>query len=300
MPIIGLGTFNQPEVQDAVKWAIDAGYRMIDTAEMYKNEQKIGLGLKEKFAEGVVKREDMFIVSKVWSYSHRENEVVESCKRSLKRLQLDYLDLYVIHTPFGLNFHREDLLFPYREPGVFDTNDVDYLETWRGMEKCVELGLVKSIGISNFNSSQIDRILSVCKVKPASLEVELNPHCTQKDLIKFCKDKGISMTAFTPLGRPNPINKTPKFIYDEKMLNIAKKYGKKTTQVVLKYLIQCGASPIPRSVNKQRIEDNIDIFDFDLTSEDIAVIDSFNENKRVITFSDAKGHKYHFLNPEDF
>ncbi|XP_055708694.1 aldo-keto reductase AKR2E4-like isoform X2 [Phlebotomus papatasi] len=300
MPVIGLGTYFQPEVGDATKWAIDAGYRLIDTVELYKNEEDIGKALKETLEKGVVKREELFILSKVWSYHHREDEVVEACKNSLKKLQLDYLDLYLIHLPIGLNFHKEDVYFPYREDGVLDTNDIDYLETWRGMEKCVELGLTKSIGISNFNSRQIERILSVCKIKPSSLQVELNPHVTQKELLKYCKEKNIAVIAYTPIGRPNLQEKTPNYIFDDRVLAIAQKYGKTATQIILRYLIDCGACPIPRSVNKQRIESNIDIFDFNLTPEEISVIDSFNANKRFCKFTDAKGHKYHFLGPEDF
>ncbi|XP_059613003.1 1,5-anhydro-D-fructose reductase-like [Phlebotomus argentipes] len=300
MPMFGLGTYFQPEVGDATKWAIDAGYRLIDTAELYRNEEEVGKAIKEKISQGAVKREELFVVSKVWCHHHREMDVVDACLKSLQKLQLDYLDLYLIHAPFAVNYRGDDKFFPYREDGVLDTNEVDFMETWNGMEKCVEMGLVKSIGISNFNTQQIDRILAEGKVKPANLQIELNPQLTQKDVLKYCKEKNISVMAFTPLGRPNFETKTPAFLFDDRVLNIGKKYGKNASQVILRYLIDCGTCPIPRSVNKQRIESNFDIFDFQLTPEEISTIDSFNENKRYTKFTDAKGHQYHFLPLEAF
>jgi len=155
----------------------------------------------------------------------------------LERLGLDYIDLYLMHAPVGFTYHGEDVLFPKLENGLYDTNEVDYLDTWQAMEKLVDLGLVKSIGISNFNAEQIDRLLSVAKIKPVNNQIECNPNLNQKELIKFCKERDIIVSAYCPLGQPKPDQKTPDFMYDSKVKEIGKKYGKTAAQVILRYLV---------------------------------------------------------------
>ncbi|XP_034245233.1 aldo-keto reductase family 1 member B1-like [Thrips palmi] len=294
-PILGLGTWKSKpgEVEQAVKDAIDAGYRHIDGAFIYGNEAEVGNGIRAKIAEGVVKREDIFLTSKLWNTFHRPDLVVDACKKSLKNFGLDYLDLYLIHWPTGYEEGGE--LFPREADGTVRYSDVDYVDTWKALEKCVELGLVKGIGLSNFNSQQVTRVLEVCKIKPLVNQVECHAHLNQAKLIKFCKERDIVVTAYSPLGSPDrPWAKPgdPMLLEDPKIKAMADKYGKTTAQVVLRYLIQHGTVPVPKSVTKSRIVSNFQVFDFELSPADVAVMDTFDCNGRLVPLNDGKKHKY--------
>lgn len=201
--------------------------------------------------------------------------------------------------------------FEYREPedlqpkdveGNLVFSDIDYIDTWKAMEKLVDLGLVKSIGVSNFNSEQITRILENCRIKPVNNQVECSPSLNQKKLIKFCKERDIVVTAFSPLTRPHRYEKDKSLpkpaLQCSEVEEIGKKYNKTPAQIVLRYLVQNEAYPIPKSSNAGRIKQNIDIFDFDLSSDDLKVMDSLNTNQRTIPFSNCVSHKYFFLNIE--
>ncbi|KAJ1521064.1 hypothetical protein ONE63_002770 [Megalurothrips usitatus] len=300
-PVLGLGTWKSKpgEVEQAVKDAIDVGYRHIDGAFFYENEPEVGKGVKAKIAEGVIKREDIFITSKLWNTFHRPDLVVDACKKSLKNFGVDYLDLYLIHWPMG--YEEEGELFPLNPDGSVRYSEVDYVETWKELEKCVQLGLVKSIGVSNFNSEQIERILKICKIKPVVNQVECHPYLNQKKLLDFCKARDILITAYSPLGSPDrPWAKPgdPNLLEDPKVKAIAQKYKKSPAQIILRYLIQHGTVPIPKSVNKKRLAENIEIFDFELSPADIAVIDTFDCNGRLIPQLDGKLHKYYPFNIE--
>lgn len=294
--MLGLGTWKSKpgEVEQAVKDAIDAGYRHIDGAFFYQNEPEVGNGVRSKIAEGIIKREDIFITSKLWNTFHRPDLVVDACKMSLKNFGLDYMDLYLIHWPMG--YEEESDLFPLNPDGSVRYSEVDYIDTWREMEKCVQLGLVKSIGVSNFNSVQLERLLKSCSIKPVVNQVECHPYLNQKKLIKLCSAHKIVVTAYSPLGSPDrPWAKPgdPNLLEDPKVKAIAKKYNKSPAQVVLRYLIQHDTVPIPKSVNKKRIIENFQIFDFELSSSDVAVMDTFDCNGRLIPQLDGKNHKYY-------
>ncbi|XP_055383580.1 aldo-keto reductase family 1 member B1-like [Condylostylus longicornis] len=280
MPVLGLGTWRSYEndAEFSVKCAIDCGYRHIDTAYVYENEAEVGRAVRAKIQEGVVKREDLFIVTKLASHHHDPNVVEKACRESLSNLQLDYVDLYLIHFPVGMDF--------------------DYLDTWKAMEKLVPLGLTKSIGISNFNSEQTKRIVENCTIKPVTNQVECHPGFNQQKLIDFSKKYDIIITAYCPLARPKPEMKLPSFLFDEKTEAIASKHGKTATQVVLRYLIQHGVVPIPKSVNPQRIKQNFDVFDFELNSDEMKVMDSFNTKHRTIPFSQLRTAKHFPFNIE--
>ncbi|KAJ8912892.1 hypothetical protein NQ315_011215 [Exocentrus adspersus] len=300
LPIVGLGTYKSGpgEVIKAVKEAIDAGYRHFDCAWFYGNEAEVGKGLKDKIDEGKVNRHDLFITSKLWNNFHEKDKVVPMLKETLDNLKLDYIDLYLIHWPFG--FKETASLWPVGE-GKSAYSDVDYLETWEGMEECVNLGLTKSIGVSNFNAEQIDRLLKNCKIKPVCNQVEVNPNLNQKKLIEFCKQRDIVVVGYCPLGRSEYAG-TPGFpdptIFDPKVIEMAKKYNKTPAQIVLNYLISLGISVIPKSVTKSRIIENIDVFDFTLDPEDVAYLDSCNKNQRVCPLSMFQDHKYYSFNSE--
>ncbi|KAJ9598316.1 hypothetical protein L9F63_010994, partial [Diploptera punctata] len=295
-PVLGINTYatKQGEAEQLVKDAIDIGYRHFDTAMIYRNEKEVGAGIKAKIAEGVVKREDIFLTTKLWSTYHRREKVVETCKKSLSELGLEYIDLYLIHTPIA--YKEGDDLFPKDSNGKIQTIDVDYVDTWKGMEECVKLGLVKNIGLSNFNSQQIERVLQAATIKPVVNQVECHPYLNQSKLIAFCKERGIVITAYSPLGSPNAIAKqtTPAPLQDPKLLQLAKKYNKSVAQIILRYLIQHGTVPIPKSSNRKRLQENFDIFDFEISKEDKAAIDALNINIRICDPSGKDDKNYPF------
>ncbi|KAK4882823.1 hypothetical protein RN001_006142 [Aquatica leii] len=288
MPMLGLGTWQlEPgEIEKVIELAINAGYRHFDCAFLYDNEAEIGLAIKKKIADGTVKREDLFIVTKLWCTFCVKEEVVSACKRSLQNFGLDYVDQYLIHWPVTLkNLGRP---MNIKEPFIDAVSiEYDFVETWKGMEECVNLGLAKGIGISNFNSKQIEKILKAATIKPVVNQVEVTPNFNQKKLIKFCKDRGIVITAYSPFGspsRPWAAEGDPILSLDSpELVAIGKKYVKTGAQIVLRYLIEIGVVPLPKSANEIRLVENINIFDFSLSEEDIAVLDSFNSTDgRVI------------------
>ncbi|CAH2093614.1 unnamed protein product [Euphydryas editha] len=280
MPVVALGTGRGTatesapvdEVRHSVYWAIEAGYRHIDTAAIYFDEPQVGQGIADAIANNLVTREELFITTKLWNDKHRREQVVPALKESLKKLGLDYVDLYLIHFPISV-----------KEDGSPD--NVDYLETWQGMEDARELGLTRSIGVSNFNTTQIDRLIANSKVRPAVNQVEVNPTNTQERLVTHCQERGVAVMAYSPFGflvsRKNPDAPPPR-VDDPVLVEMANKYKKTTSQIVLRYLIDRGLAPIPKSTNKKRIAQNIDLFDFSLTPEEVQQINKFNKNVRVI------------------
>lgn len=182
--------------------------------------------------------------------------------------------------------------WPRNPDGSRALNNVDFVDTWTAMERLVEMGWVKSIGVSNFNSEQIARLLTVAKIRPVVNQIECSPTINQKKLTKFCRDRNIAVSGFCPLGHPNPAMRTPDFMYDDRVKAIANKYNKTPAQIGLRYLHELGVTPIPKSVRKQRMIENISIFDFSLTEADKQIIDSFNTGKRLVSMNDARKSPY--------
>nr|XP_033324926.1 1,5-anhydro-D-fructose reductase-like [Megalopta genalis] len=298
VPVLGLGTWqaadNPGVVEQAVRDAVDAGYRHFDCAYIYGNEKEIGKALREKIQEGVVKREDLFITTKLWNSFHKREEVVPMCKISLENFGLEYVDLYLIHWPMSFGA-EEDKIWKTQHKGTHVNVDKNYLDTWRGMEECVKLGLVKSIGLSNFNSKQIDSILSIAKIKPVINQVECHVNLNQQKLRKFCDERGIAVCAYSPLGSPKRTwaKQGDHEVMTEapEILKLAKKYGKTPAQIILRYLVEIKTIPIPKSSSKGRIKQNIDIFDFKLTSEEIALVDTLDCGLRICHFDKSNHYK---------
>ncbi|BHF66678.1 hypothetical protein SprV_0200970000 [Sparganum proliferum] len=273
------------EAERPVTWAIEAGYRHIDCAHAYQNELEVGYALRKKFDDGTVKREDMFITSKLWCDSHRLKDVLPACLESLRKLELKYLDLYLIHLPL-----KEGKQFSAFDPSVLEFEDVPLEETWKGMEKLVEVGYVRSIGVSNFNKAQIDRILASCKIPPAVNQIEVSVNWPNQKLIDYCQSKGIQITGYAPFGSPAIMKHVPSPLADEYVRKIADAHWKTPAQVLLRHAIQRGISVVASSVNAERIKTNLDIFDFALSEEEMEILNTSGRNIRVFNAEMAVGH----------
>uniref|UniRef100_A0A672YR38 alcohol dehydrogenase (NADP(+)) n=1 Tax=Sphaeramia orbicularis TaxID=375764 RepID=A0A672YR38_9TELE len=286
MPLLGLGTWkSQPgQVKQAVLWAFQSGYRHIDCAAVYGNEAEIGDALEETLGhDKILRREDVFITSKLWNSRHHPEDVEPTLLKTLRDLKVDYLDLYLIHWPYA--FRRGDVNFPRKEDGTILYDDTHYKETWGAMEKLVGKGLVRAIGLSNFNSQQIDDILSVATIKPAVLQVESHPYLSQEDLLGHCRDRGLVLTAYSPLGSPDRAWKQPDepVVLDEPVIAaLAQKYNKSPAQIILRWQTQRGVVTIPKSVTESRIQENIQVFDFTLEAEEMQTISALNKGWRYI------------------
>lgn len=303
IPMIGLGTWNSPPgvVAQAVKDALDIGYRHIDCAHVYQNEHEVGDGIAAKIQDGTLKREDVFVTSKLWNTFHRSDLVEGALKVTLKNLKLDYLDLYLIHWPVA--YKEGDELFPMGPDGkTFIFSDADYVDTWKAMEKLVDTGLVKNIGLSNFNPKQVQRVLDVARIKPACNQIECHAYLHQSKLTAFCTENGIIVTAYSPLASPaRPWVKQDDIVLlnDPNLKAIAEKHGKEPAQILIRYQIQLGHVVIPKSVTKSRIASNFDVFSFELDGDDMKQLASLERNERICPEFGAFGHPHHPFEKEE-
>ncbi|KAI9017419.1 NADP-dependent oxidoreductase domain-containing protein [Gaertneriomyces semiglobifer] len=280
IPTVALGTWkSEPgKVGAAVKTAIEAGYRHIDGALIYQNEKEVGEALKQVFANGTAKREDLFYTSKLWNTFHRPELVAKGLEASLRDLGIDYLDLYLMHWPVAFKPDGE-LLPKDKSPNEY-VDSIDYVETWKAMEKLVDSGKVKAIGVCNFDIPRLEKLLASAIITPAVLQVELHPYLPQPKLIEFCKKHGIVVEAYAPLGSGG----NPSVLKDPIIGEIAKKHGKDVGQIVLSWGVQRGTVVLPKSVHEERIKSNHAIVD--LTEEDMAKINNIKERHRFVNPTD--------------
>ncbi|VDL62814.1 unnamed protein product [Hymenolepis diminuta] len=284
IPYLGFGTYKlaAEDVVPALSAALEVGYRHIDCAHLYLNEEEIGNALQDWFKSGKLKREDLFITSKLWNTYHRPDLVKGACLKSMERLKVSYLDLYLIHWPVA--YKPGDNILPVCENGkvLFDKSDL--VMTWKAMEELVKEGLVRHIGISNFNERQIQRIIDEAAIKPVMLQIESNPHFPNQNLINFAREHGILSTAYAPLGSPyREIQDRPYRLIEEPIiLKIAKKHGKTPAQVIIRNGIQRGVCVIPKSRTPERIRENFQVFDFELTEDEMKEIETLGIYERQI------------------
>jgi methylglyoxal/glyoxal reductase len=251
MPLLGLGVYDMynREAEQAVLWALETGYRLIDTAEMYKNEVEIGNAIRESD----INRTELFVTTKVNNDAHGFDKTLRAFDESLQKLNIDYIDLYLVHWPIK---HARK-------------------ETWLALEKLYTEGRVKAIGVANYLVPFLTELESYATIVPAVNQVEFSPYLYLKDLEDVCKQKKIQLQAYTPLVRGMRMN-------DPKLQSIAQKYDKTPAQIILRWALQHGISSIPKSANLQRIKENFNIFDFQINQNDMNFIDTFNENLRVV------------------
>jgi len=272
IPAVGLGTWQSEPglVGQAVKEAVKVGYRHIDCAQNYGNEKEVGDALQELFEEGIVKREDLWITSKLWCSDH--NDVAEALEGSIERLQCGYLDLYLIHWPVAL---KKDAV----GTGPEDFAPLNIKATWTAMEKGYESGKAKAIGISNFSVEKTKNLLSFCKVRPAVNQVECHPLWQQKKLWPYLKSEGIHLTAYSPMGSSNSPFASINVLELPTITKLAKKYGKTPAQIALRWNVQQGHSVLPKSTHSERLASNIELFDFEISKEDLSEFDKIEQHR---------------------
>lgn len=250
IPMFGLGTYlndNGRQAIDSILYALEIGYRHIDTAAMYENEMEVGKAVRESG----IPREEIFVTTKLWNSDHGYDNTIKAFQRSLERLGLDYVDLYLIHWPV------ENLR----------------LESWRALERLYSDGLCKAIGVSNYMERHVDEILNNFSIVPAVNQVEFSPFLYLKELQNYCESKGIALESYSPLTKGYRLN-------EPRLIEIARRYDKSTSQILIRWCLQKGMIVIPKSSRNEHIKENADIFDFEISEADMLALDNLNENYR--------------------
>ncbi|NLJ90768.1 MAG: aldo/keto reductase [Clostridiales bacterium] len=305
IPAIGMGTFGSDkytsdEISSAVAGAIRGGYRLFDCASVYQNEEQIGLVFKDAFDKGIVKREELTITTKVWNDMHAKRDVLLSLAKSLRDLQLDYIDIFFVHWPFR-NYHAPGVDKDARDPNSRPFNVDEFMETWRACERIVDMGLAKHIGMSNMTIPKLEAVLPLCRIQPAAIEMELHPSFQQPELFDYCMERNIMPIGYSPIGSPSrpERDRTSDDVVDIEMpeiVEIAKAHNVHPALICLKWAVQRGQIPIPFSVKEKNYMSNLRCITEDpLTDEEMEMIRKADKNCRLI-----KGHVFLWEGAKDW
>jgi alcohol dehydrogenase (NADP+) len=285
MPLLGLGTWRttREETYSSVFEALKIGYRHVDCAFIYGNEDVIGQAFADAFAQKIVRRDELFVTSKLWNDAHEKSNVRLALETTLRNLRLDYLDLYLIHWPVAL---RRGTLFPSRPDEFLSLRQAPLAETWAALEECQQQGVCRHIGVSNFAQSKLTALLQTARQKPEMNQVELHPYLQQPELVEFCQKNGIHLTAYAPLGAgmSDEVAK-PSILKNPVIGEIARKHSCTAAQVVLAWGMARNTVVIPKSVKAHRIAENFAAQNVTLDKNDLASIAALNRNLRITTGS---------------
>lgn len=294
IPSLGLGTWKIPEAltPDVIREAVRVGWRHFDCACDYRNERAVGAVLASALAEGLCRREEVWITSKLWNTYHEPKYMRAACERSLRDLRLDVLDLYLVHFPISLAFVPFDVRYP---PGWFHDPQapapamkpirVPLADTWGAMEELVRAGLVKRIGVCNFGTSLLRDLLSYAAVRPAVLQVEMHPYLTQERLLRYCREEHIAVTAFSPFGADSyvPLGMAgpgESVLQDPMVTALARHHGRTPAQIALRWAVQRGTAAIPKTQRPERLKENLGVYDFALSDDEMTSVSALNRNRR--------------------
>lgn len=287
IPMIGLGTWKSEsqQVYNAVREAIKIGYRHIDCAHIYMNEGEIGDALSDAIKAGEVKREELWITSKLWNNAHVTEDVMPALQETLSNLKLDYLDLYLIHWPVA---HKKEVVFPQAGSDFVRLEEVPIANTWAGMEAVRDAGLTRHIGVSNFSVTKLIDLQKHCKTGPEVNQIELQPLLQQKEMLAFCAENQILLTAYSPLGSRDRNaqmkgENEPDLFENEIISSIASKHSCSPAQTIISWSVERGTAVIPKSVNPERLKQNLAAADIQLDDEDRKLMESLDKHYRYIT-----------------
>jgi D-xylose reductase len=294
LPVVGLGTWKieRPAVSSLVQSAIQVGYRHLDCACDYGNEAEVGQGIRASLAAGACRREDLWITSKLWNTYHAPDHVRPAAERSLHDLGVDYLDLYLVHFPIALEYVAFDVRYPpgwladpEKPAAGMKTAKVPLAETWRAMEALVDDGLVRNIGVCNFNCALLRDLLSYARIRPAVLQIELHPYLTQEKLLRFCRQEQIAVTGFSPFGALSYLSlgmagEEDSVLKQPPVEESAQRHGKTPAQIVLRWGVERGTAIVPKTSNVERLKENLALFDFELSKAEMQAISALDRGRR--------------------